>query len=484
MSTAVRVISQAEVSPAESLFLLIVDGDRLVRDLCKEVAGSMGFKVYTAESTRAALRQMEVQPVDVVLLDVRQSTQDGLDLLARFKEIHPQTEVIMLSGQASVDSVVLAMKNGACDFIRKPFQGDELRTLLTRAAGRLRNSLEDRIVKEHLQSNPGYKTLVGISTEMQKLYRIIAKVASGKHPVLVQGESGTGKETVARAIHADGPLRERPFIVVDCASPAPGTLETELFGPVKAATSAARAKEGLPALASGGTIFFDEIGEMPLDIQGRLFRTLQEREFHPQGSMKAVAVDVRIIAATSHDLEMAVQQGTFRRDLFFRLNVVGLRLPPLRERKEDIRLLAEHFLGRIGGKRVQHSISAEAMKLLLLYDWPGNVRELENCVARAVTLGDHHLIDVQDLPPAIRTEQPSAAPLSAQDSSSISTTALAEMERMTILRVFEQANGDKALAGKMLGISRATLYRKLKRYNIPVKAGSPTTPEQQRAASH
>jgi DNA-binding NtrC family response regulator len=463
MSTAVRVISQAEVSPAESLFLLIVDGDRLVRDVCKEVAGSMGFKVYTAESTRAALRQMEVQPVDVVLLDVRQSTQDGMDLLAKFKEIHPQTEVIMLSGHASVDAVVMAMKNGACDFIRKPFQGDELRALLTRAAGRLRNSLEDRIVKEHLQSNPGYKTLVGVSTEMQKLYRIIAKVAPGKHPVLVQGESGTGKETVARAIHADGPFRERPFIVIDCASPASGVLETELFGHVKAATSGARTKEGLPALSSGGTIFFDEIGEMPLDIQGRLFRALQEKEFHPQGSTKAVAVDVRIIAATSHDLEMAVQQGTFRRDLFFRLNVIGLRLPQLRERKEDIRLLAEHFLDRMGdGKHVQRSIGAEAMKLLLLYDWPGNVRELENCLERAAAMSPGSVLQSNDFPPHIRT----VALRTAAPGRQARILPLAELEKQAILDALQQLNGDKLMTARALGIGKTTLYRKLKEYGI------------------
>jgi len=463
MSTAVRVISQAEVSPAESLFLLVVDGDRLVRDLCKEVAGSMGFKVYTAESTRAALRQMEVQPVDVVLLDVRQSMQDGLDLLAKFKEIHPQTEVIMLSGQASVDAVVMAMKSGACDFIRKPFQGDELRALLTRAAGRLRNSLEDRIVKEHMQSNPGYKTLLGVSAEMQKLYRIVAKVASGRHPVLVQGESGTGKETVARAIHADGLFRERPFIVVDCASAAPGALETELFGQVKAAPNGARTKEGLPALASGSTIFLDEIGEMPLDIQGRLSRALQEKEFHPQGSTKSVAVDVRIIAATSRDLEMAVQQGTFRRDLFFRLNVVGLRLPPLRERKEDIRLLAEHFLDRIGeGKQVQRTIGAEAMKLLLLYDWPGNVRELENCLERAAAMSPGAVLQSNDFPPHIRT----VALRTAATGKQARILPLAELEKQAILDALQQLNGDKLMTARALGIGKTTLYRKLKEYGI------------------
>ena len=423
----------------------------------------MGFKVHVAESTRVALRQMEVQPVDVVLLDVRQSTQDGLDLLARFKEIHPQTEVIMLSGQASVDSVVTAMKSGACDFIRKPFKAEELHALLTRAAGRLRNSLEERIVREHFQGNPRYKTIVGVAPEMQKLYRIIAKVAASRHPVLVQGESGTGKETVARTVHADGPFGDRHFVVVDCASAAPGLLETELFGSAKLAQNGTRLKDPVPALSSGGTLFLDEVGEMPLDLQSRLVRALQEKEFHPAGSTKAVPVDVRIIAGTSRDLEMAVQQGTFRRDLFFRLNVVGLRLPPLRERKEDIRLLAEHFLDRIGeGKTVRPTISTEAMKLLLLYEWPGNVRELENCLERAAAMSPGPVLQSSDFPPHIRT----AALRSAAPGRQARILPLAELEKQAILEALQQLNGDKLMTARALGIGKTTLYRKLKEYGI------------------
>lgn len=462
---------QVEESPAESLFLLIVDGDRVVRDLCKDVASHMGFKVYTADNTRVALRQMEMQPVDVVLLDARQSTQDGLDMLAKFKELHPQTEVIMLSGQATVDSVVLAMKSGACDFIRKPFKAEELHTLLTRAAGRLRNSLEDRIVREHLQSNPGYKAMVGVSPEMQKLYRIITKVATSRHPVLVQGESGTGKETVARTVHADGPLRDRPFIVVDCASPAPGLLESELFGHMKASTNGTKSKEGMLALAAGGTLFLDEIGEMPLDLQARLFRALQEKEFLPVGSTKAVALDVRIIAATSRDLETAVQQGTFRRDLFFRLNVVGLRLPPLRERKEDIRLLAEHFLDRIGeGRNVRPTISTEAMKLLLLYEWPGNVRELENCLERAAAMSPGSVLQSSDFPPHIRT----VALRTAGPGRQTKILPLAELEKQAILDALQQLNGDKLMTARALGIGKTTLYRKLKEYGISHWVNAPS----------
>jgi DNA-binding NtrC family response regulator len=470
MSTAVRAISRAEVSPAESLFLLIVDADRWVRDLSNEVAGALGFKVYSSENARSALRQIQLQPVDVVLLDVRQSTQDGVDLLAKFKEMHPQAEIIVVSGQATVDSVVTAMKSGACDFIRKPFKGEELKALLTRAAGRLRNSLEDRISHEHLQANPGDNCILGQSPEMQKLYRIVSKVAGSNHSVLVQGESGTGKETLARAIHAAGSFRDRPFLLIDCAAPNPGALENELFGPVKSANAAAKPKDGLFALASGGTVFLDEIGDMPLDVQGKLSRALQEKEFHAPGNGKSIPVDVRIVSATSRDLEVAVQQGTFRRDLFFRLNVVSLRLPPLRERKEDIRPLAEHFLDRFGRTgQAQYSISPEALKLLQIYEWPGNVRELENCLERAVAMSAGPVLQTADFPPHIR----SAALRAVVPVKPARIVPLVELEKQAILDALQQLNGDKLMTARALGIGKTTLYRKLKEYGISHWDSSP-----------
>jgi transcriptional regulator with PAS, ATPase and Fis domain len=249
-------------------------------------------------------------------------------------------------------------------------------------------------------------------------------------------------------------------------------MESELFGYEKGAfTGATKSKAGLFQAANGGTIFLDEIGELPLEMQAKLLRVLQEKEVRPVGSNDKINVDVRVIAATNRDLESAYRAGTFRKDLYFRLNVVTVHLPPLRERRSDIPMLVHHFLNRYA-PGTHLPITPAAMKCLLQYDWPGNVRELENCIARAVTLGDQHVIDVQDLPPAIRTEQAASSEITAQDASSLSTTALAEMEKMTILRVFDQAHGDKALAGKMLGISRATLYRKLKRYNIPLRAGA------------
>ncbi|HSK45104.1 MAG TPA: sigma-54 dependent transcriptional regulator, partial [Candidatus Binatia bacterium] len=387
-----------------------------------------------------------------------------IDLLAKFRAMHPQTEIIMVSGHATVDSVVTAMKNGACDFIRKPFKGEELKALLTRAASRLRNSLEDRMSCDHLQVTPGGNHgILGHSPEMQKLYRIINKVAASKHPVLVQGESGTGKETVARAIHSSGPFHDRPFLLVDCAATANGVLENQLFAPIKSANGSGKSKDGLFSLASGGTVFFDEIGEMPLDIQGRLVRALQEREFQVQGNGKSIAVDVRIVASTSRDLETAVQQGTFRRDLFFRLNVVSLRLPPLRERKEDIRPLAESFLERAGqARQVQYAMNPEALKLLQMYEWPGNIRELENCLERAVAMSSGSMLQAADFPPHIR----SAALRAADPGRQARVIPLAELEKQAIIDALQQLNGDKLMTARALGIGKTTLYRKLKEYGI------------------
>ena len=311
---------------------------------------------------------------------------------------------------------------------------------------------------------------------------MISRLKDTRTPVLISGESGTGKELVARAIHFRGMLAQTPFVAVDCGALVPTLMESEMFGYEKGAfTGAMKSKMGLFQAANGGSIFLDEIGELPLEMQAKLLRVLQEKEVRPVGSNDRHAVDVRVIAATNRDLESAYRTGTFRKDLYFRLNVVTVHIPPLRERRADIPMLVHHFLNRYTPTKPLQ-VTAAAMKSLLQYDWPGNVRELENCIARAVTQGDQAVIDVQDLPPAIRSEQPVSSEMTPQDAASLSTTALAEMERMTILRVFEQAHGDKALAGKMLGISRATLYRKLKRYNIPLRGSA--AQDENGAAAH
>ena len=311
---------------------------------------------------------------------------------------------------------------------------------------------------------------------MQRVYKMIEKVSQHQYPVLILGESGTGKELVARSIHFSGERKNRPFTPVDCSALVPTLIESELFGYVKGAfTGAFQTKQGLLEAAQGGTLFLDEIGDLPVDLQAKLLRVLQEREVKPVGSTERRRIDVRIIAATNRDLEAAYKKGEFRKDLYFRLNVVTLHLPSLRERRSDIHLLVHHFLDKIAPGRAI-GISPAAMACMLQYDWPGNVRELENAVERAVTLGSQNTLELRDLPPTMlrSLEYPAESEplLMPSKSALVSDTDLEEIEKVTIQRVFEQVRGDKMLAGKMLGISRATLYRKLKRYNIGMGRGA------------
>jgi DNA-binding NtrC family response regulator len=466
--------------------LLVVDDEQSIRRLCMTIGNTLGYACAEAESAEAALARLEVETPDLVLTDLKLPSQSGVELLKNIKKLLPRAEVAIMTGHGSIESAVDAMKLGAYDYIEKPFRVEKMRLLLQRMAEKVHLVTENQFLRERVNTEENLDGIIGTSANIQDVLRMISRLKDTRTPVLIFGESGTGKELVARAIHFRGTMAQTPFVAVDCGSLVPTLMESELFGYEKGAfTGAMKSKSGLFQAANGGTIFLDEIGELPLEMQAKLLRVLQEKEVRPVGSNDQISVDVRVIAATNRDLEAAYRDGTFRKDLYFRLNVVTVHLPALRDRRSDIPMLVHHFLDRYApGDNLQ--VTPAAMKSLLHYDWPGNVRELENCVARAVTLGDRRVIDVVDLPPAIRTEQPaSAAPMSSQDAASLSTTALADMERMTILRVFEQANGDKALAGKMLGISRATLYRKLKRYNIPVKPGTAApAPQRQSAASH
>ena len=455
--------SSTQVEGANFLNLIIVDDERAIREACREVGQSLGFSTFVAESAEHAYRIIDSHGVDVVLLDLKLPGVGGLEALHQIKTRRPDAVIVMVTGYGTVQSAVQAMKNGAYDYFTKPFSLDELKLLLERVAGHLKLKTENRMLREKIKSKQGFGSIIGRSPEMDKLYRIIAKAAQSSHPVLILGESGTGKEMVARSIHFSGAFRDKPFIPVDCGSLLPALIESELFGYVKGAfTGAVNSKDGLLAIAEGGTVFLDEVGELPLDLQAKLLRAIQEKEIRPVGSTRCVPINVRSLAATNRDLERAVAQGTSRRDLYFRLNVLSLRIPPLRERRQDIPLLADHFLERLNrGSDQSHKLADDTMKLMLAYDWPGNVRELENCLERGCAFATGPVISVIDLPSSISEDRGN---LARSDDRTAKIISMAELEKQTILGTIEQLHGDKLLAARLLGIGKTTLYRKLKEY--------------------
>jgi two-component system response regulator AtoC len=447
--------------------LLIVDDEQSIRRLCMTVGEALGFTCMEANSGETALALLEEQPAHMILTDMVMPNMSGLEFLEKVKKLLPRSEVAVMTGHGSIETAVQAMKLGAYDYIGKPFSPlEELRLFLRRMAEKVHLVEENQFLRERVDTESDLHGIVGSSAKIQDVLRMISRLKDTRTPVLIAGESGTGKELVARAIHFRGSFANRPFVAVDCGSLVPTLIESELFGYEKGAfTGALRSKTGLFQSASGGTIFLDEIGELPLEMQAKLLRVLQEKEIRPVGSNQKVKVDVRVVAATNRDLEAEYRNGTFRKDLYFRLNVVTVHLPSLRERRSDIPMLTHWFLDRHAPDSSMQ-VTNTAMKCLLQYDWPGNVRELENCIERAVALGDRKTIDLGDLPPTIASASPSAEPAMGMIADAVSSTDLEDIERATIERVFEQVKGDKAMAGKMLGISRATLYRKLKRYNI------------------
>ena len=463
LNTAPLVHQPPQIEGANFLNLLIVDDDRAIREVCREVAQSLGFNVQVAESAEHAYRLLDTHSTDAVLLDLRLPGASGLEALHTIRKHRADALVVVVTGYGTVQSAVQAMKDGAYDYVTKPFSMEELRLLLERVAGHLKLKTENRVLREAIKSSQGFGNIIGRAPEMEKIYRIITKAAQSSHPVLILGESGTGKELVAKSIHFSGPFHNKPFIPVDCGSLVPTLIESELFGHVRGAfTGANHPKDGLLAIAEGGTVFLDEIAELPVDLQAKLLRAIQEKEIRPVGSVKRTPINVRILAATNHDLERSVVEGTFRRDLYFRLNVLTIRVPSLRERRQDIPLLVAHFLERQGREAgIEKTISDEALKALLNYDYPGNVRELENCLERACAVSSSSELQVRDLPTQIY-----GAPRELMGLSQPSTGILpiAELEKQTILNALAQVNGDKMMAARLLGIGKTTLYRKLKEY--------------------
>jgi DNA-binding NtrC family response regulator len=464
----------------ELLHVLVVDDDEAVRKACCQIALGMGFAVVLgADSATSARGILKHQRIDLLLLDLKLPGGGGLPLLEQVKALHPDTAVIVMTAFATVSSAVEAMRIGAGDYLTKPFALEELTTVLKRTAEQLELDVQSRLLRERLRTQQGMGGLVGRSPEMEKLYRILSKVAYSTHPVLILGESGTGKELVARSIHFNGPNAAKPFVTVDCGSLVPTLIESELFGHVKGAfTGADRAKEGLLASAEGGTVFLDEIGELPLDLQAKLLRALQEKEVRPVGSTTARPISARVLAATNRDLAGMVERGTFRKDLYFRLNVVNLRIPPLRNRREDIAPLAMHFLARVEKESgVTRIFSDSTLRVMTEYDWPGNVRELENAIERACALSSGPVLHMGDLPtqlqnfrlqqgPTVRVEQDTPERGEGVRNGDDEIVSIAEMEKHAILGTIRQLKGDKLMAAKLLGIGKTTLYRKLKEYGI------------------
>jgi len=460
MGTAAQ--APAQTSKAATLSLLIVDDEVVTRALCAEVAAQAGLEVRSSETTEQALEIMEQYPVDIVVTDLKVPQLGGIGLLKRLRANFPQIAVVVLTQYGTIETAVEATRLGALDYVTKPFHVEDFRSKIDRVVRTIELDQENRVLREQLRSRPGFGGLIGVAPKMQRVYKLIEKVAQHNYPVLILGESGTGKELVARSIHFSGPRRARPFVPVDCSALAPTLIESELFGHVKGAfTGAQHSKQGLLEAAGDGTLFLDEIGDLPVDLQAKLLRALQEREIRPLGGTDRVAIRARVMAATNRDLDTLVRAGTFRQDLFFRLNVVQIKLPPLRERKSDIPVLVSSFLEKFSdAKAPVRSISEDAMRRLMAYDWPGNVRELENAVERAVALGSGPILHVGDLPSNLQYAQ------TERFAEQNELVPLEELERRAIFHALRETSGDKLAAARLLGIGKTTLYRKLKQYEV------------------
>lgn len=447
---------------AVPLTVLVIDDEKVIRGVFRRAAESLGYRTFVAENAGNAYKVLESQSIDVVLLDMKlPGSNSGLEMLKDIRSRYPHAVVIVVTGDVKIRDAVEAIKSGAYDYLEKRFNLPELQLTLQRAEAHFDLSSENRVLRAKLRSKEGFGGMIGRSPEMERLYRFISKAANSHHPVLILGESGTGKELVARCIHSSGRYKDKKFIPVDCGSIAPTLIETELFGHVKGAfTGATQAKDGLLAMANGGTVFLDEIGELPTDLQAKLLRAIQEKEIRPVGSTRRIPIDARILAATNRDLDIAVQNGTFRRDLFFRLNVLALHVPALRDRKQDVPALVGYFMDRANRRNgTDHTVSDEALRRLLEYEWPGNVRELENCIERVCAMNTDAEIKPEHLPSPLliaQTRGPHPAPGGF--------ARLADLEKDAILAAVRHTHGDRLQAARLLGIGKTTLYRKLKEY--------------------
>jgi len=444
--------------------LLVVDDDPVTIDLLHEVLSKEGHEVSTALSGEDAIAQGMDHFFDIVITDVRMGEKDGMEVLRFFRKNAPDTTVIMITAFGSIETAIEAIREGAYDYISKPFKLDEIKFTIQRALEQRRLVQENKHYRRELLDKYQFKNVIGRTPQMFQVYKTIAKVADTKSTVLLCGERGTGKELIARSIHYNSQRNNRTFIPVDCASLVETLIESELFGHVRGAfTGASTAKKGLFEEAEGGTLFLDEVGNLNLSMQSKLLRFLQEHEIKRVGGTESIKVDVRIIAATNQPLEPLIKSGKFREDLFDRLNVVTITLPPLRERKEDIPFLANHFLQKFSEenhKNISH-LSPEALEILNRYSWPGNVRELEHTIERAVIFSIHPMILPEDLPRKLFEESKAPEILIPEK-----PLSLRELEKRYALKVLQETGGNKKKASEILGIDRVTLYRILEKEEL------------------
>jgi len=439
--------------------LLVVDDDVDAADLLKTLLRKRGYEVSACHNATEALDRLRQDDVDVVVADIQMDGISGIELCARIREMHPDVLTILITGHSSVDVAVGAIRAGAYDFVLKPISIDAVAVAVSRALEYRGLRLEVRRLRKRAQ-NGGIESIVGSSPGVRELKQLIDQVAENDATVLITGESGTGKELVARAIHERSARKDQPFVAINCAAMPASLLESELFGHVKGAfTDAKRSRPGLFLQAAGGTLFLDEIGEMPLEMQAKLLRVLQERMVRPVGGDTEVPFEARLVTATNRELEVEIEEKRFREDLFYRINVVHVSVPPLRARQGDVLELAQVFLRRIAERtnKAVEGLTPEAAQRLVDYDWPGNVRELENCMERAVALTRFAEITVDDLPERIRDHETVRLVLAGDDPDEL--LPLAEMERRYIRRVLAAVGGNKSRAARVLGVDRRSLYR-------------------------
>ena len=453
--------------------ILLIDDEEIMREVISRLLEREGHRVFTAGTGDEGLKILEMEPVDLVVLDLMLPGKSGLDTLKEMLEIDPDLVVIMISAYASIENAVQATKIGAFDFITKPFKNEELLHIVKNGLTRRSLVMENRQLKRNFASRFAFQNLIGKSEPMQRVFELISHVGPSRSTVLLQGESGTGKELAAKAIHNCSARNGKPFVALNCGSIPNDLLESELFGHVKGAfTGAVSTKKGLFEIADGGTVFLDEVGTLSHQTQSKLLRVIQEREFRRVGGLESIHVDVRIIAATNADLKTAVESGDFRDDLYYRLNVITVMLPPLKERKDDVPLLANHFIKQFctAEGRPQCSLDQEALKVLMEYDWPGNVRELENTIERAVVLVPEDGVITRELFPREILESTSVnlGRLKIGENGSSLKDLVLEFERNLILAALKKTDWNQKRAAVLLGVNATTLNEKLKRLNITI----------------